>query len=189
MKWLIGGALITALVVWGGCAGVAQAEIAGPVIQTEGPVTAVSMDALTFSISGPAGVQEFHVTPMTSIFAGPERIDFNRMPEFLGVAAIVWSAPNGSDQIAGFVTLLVYPARGIVPGTVIGGGESETAAGGPNGGGGGGNNGGGGGGGGGGGYGQHDHGEHGNSGWADNNTNGQGGERNNGRDNGKGNDR
>lgn len=35
----------------------------------------------------------------------------------------------------------------------------------------------------------HDHGEHGNSGWGDYNTNGQGQERNNGRDTGKGNDR
>jgi hypothetical protein len=160
VKWTISGVAIAVLTAWAGFARVAQAEIAGPAIQTQGTLVAVSVDALTFSVAGPA-VQQFYVTPMTAIYAGNEQIAFNRMPEFIGVATLVWSAPIESEQIAGIVTLLVYPASGVIPPGVnpgnpdLGGGPAI--------------------GGGGGGGGGHGHGEGGNSGKGDYNEHGQGG--------------
>ena len=122
MRWVITGAVIVALAAWGGFAGVAQAEIAGPAIQTQGSLTGVNVDSSTFAVLGPAGTQEFHATTQTVFYAGTERIDFGRLPEFIGVGALVWSAPVESEQIAGIVTLLVYPVRGTVaPGFSVGG--------------------------------------------------------------------
>ncbi|HEV2283095.1 MAG TPA: hypothetical protein VGX75_11985, partial [bacterium] len=157
MRWLITAVVIASVSMWGGFAGAAQAQIAGPVIQTQGTLNAVSVDALTFSVIGPGGPQPFHVTSVTVFYAGTERIDFDRLSEFIGAVAVVWSAPIESEQIAGIVTLLVFPVSGVITpgvnpgngdlggGPAIGGGGGNNGGGGGNNGGGGGNNGGGGG--------------------------------------------
>jgi hypothetical protein len=127
--------------------------------QIQGTLTAVSVDTWGFTVRGITGTQEFRVSPQTVIYAGSERIEFSRMPKFVGTLTTVWSAVVESDRLAGRVVLLVYPSVGSVSragnGGNVGqldgaGGGNGISSGGGGGGSGGGNGGGGGGNGGGG---------------------------------------
>jgi hypothetical protein len=116
--------------------------------QIQGTLTAVSIETQRFTVRATTGTQEFRVTPQTVISAGSERIEFTRMPRFVGTLVTVRAASVDSDRFAGQVVLLVYPSAGNVSGPGNGGNAGQrdaTSGGGTSGGGA--NSGGGGGGG------------------------------------------
>jgi|SRR5579864_605834 len=78
--------------------------------QIKGTLAAVSVDGLRFVVRAATGMQqEFRVAAETTIFAGTERIAFNRMARFIGSQLTVWLV---SGELASRVVLAPATAAG-----------------------------------------------------------------------------
>jgi hypothetical protein len=160
----IGAVAVILAVAWFGLSRIASAQPAPiPINTTQGILATVSCDdsscvTLTVTMTTPSGTQSYVVLrDTTGIWAGNESIPTTALNSFVGTPAVILSTPVGSLQVAGRITLLVFPFRGVVqniPNFDNGGPGGAPAGAGPGGGGpGGGGPGGGGPGGGGGGVG------------------------------------
>jgi hypothetical protein len=93
-----------------------EARTTGPTVTAEGRIVQVDLDGESFTILGPQGTQEFHVTSNTIIeLGGTERIAFADLRRFSGTNCTVFSADTGESQDASRVTVLVMPAVASTP--------------------------------------------------------------------------
>jgi hypothetical protein len=119
-KSIVSGTVITCVVLavaWVACPGTPVASTTGPAVTAQGRLVLIDLERTSFTILGPEGTQEFHVTSDTVMdLDGAQRIQFADLEHFFGAACTVQSVDTGDDQDATRVTLVLAPATASTPG-------------------------------------------------------------------------
>ena len=98
--------VVALIIAWLASPMAPKAWTSGPTVRAQGQITVVDPDSKSFTILGPNGTQEFHVTSDTVIrIRSKHRIAFLDLAQFLGASCTVLSVDTGEYQDASWIEL------------------------------------------------------------------------------------